>query len=90
MKHKIVLYNPDAVFYTMPLALLAVGSCLDPARYEICIIDGRLEDDPLDRVLEEIEDALCFGVTVLTGAPIHDALRITRATPAVVPTLELP
>ena len=37
---KIVLYNPRAVFFTMPLALLAVGSALDPARYDVRIIDG--------------------------------------------------
>jgi len=29
---KVVLYNPQAVFFTMPLALLAVGSELDPDR----------------------------------------------------------
>ena len=28
---KVVLYNPWAVFYTMPLALLAIGSELDPS-----------------------------------------------------------
>ena len=28
---KVVLYNPRAVFYTMPLALLAIGSELDPS-----------------------------------------------------------
>ena len=27
---KVVLYNPQAVFFTMPLALLAIGSELDP------------------------------------------------------------
>lgn len=30
MRHKVILYNPPAVFWTMPLALLAVGSALDP------------------------------------------------------------
>ena len=32
---KVVLYNPRSVFYTMPLALLAIGSELDPATYEV-------------------------------------------------------
>ena len=32
-RQKIVLYNPKAVFHTMPLALVALGSCLDPARF---------------------------------------------------------
>jgi radical SAM superfamily enzyme YgiQ (UPF0313 family) len=79
MKSKIVLYNPRAVFYTMPLALVAVGSALDRTRYEVVIVDARLERDPLGRLMEELRDALCLGVTVLTGDPIVDALATTRA-----------
>jgi len=78
-RHKVVLYNPRAVFFTMPLALLAVGSHLDPSRYEVVIIDGRLTEDPERAVREALEGALCLGVTVLTGAPISDALRVSRA-----------
>jgi anaerobic magnesium-protoporphyrin IX monomethyl ester cyclase len=76
---KIVLYNPRAVFFTMPLALLAIGSQLDPDLYEVVTIDGRLEPDPESAVLSQLEGALCLGVTVLTGAPIADALQISRA-----------
>ena len=38
---KVVLYNPRAVFFTMPLALLAIGSEFDPELYEVVIVDGR-------------------------------------------------
>ncbi len=86
-RHKVILYNPAAVFYTMPLALVAVGSNLDPARYDVRIVDGRLEEDPAKAVLAELDDALCLGVSVLTGAPIRDALRITRAAKAYRPGL---
>lgn len=86
-RRKVVLYNPRAVFYTMPLALLAIGSELDPARYEVVIIDGRLEPDAERRVLEALEGAICLGVTVLTGAPIADALRVSRAAKAAHPHL---
>jgi radical SAM superfamily enzyme YgiQ (UPF0313 family) len=75
---KVVLYNPQAVFFTMPLALLAIGSELDPERYEVTIIDGRLERDCEQAVLSHLDGALCLGVTVLTGGPISDALRISR------------
>src|SRR5580704_9885342 len=78
-KPRIVLYNPRAPFYTMPLALMAVGSALDRERYDVQIVDGRLERDPVARVLEATEDALCLGVSVLTGSPIRDALNVTRA-----------
>jgi len=84
---KIVLYNPRAVFFTMPLALLAIGSELDPEIYEVIIVDGRLEADPEGAVLSKIDGALCLGVTVLTGAPISDALKISRIAKRVRPDL---
>jgi len=78
-RRRVVLYNPRAVFHTMPLALLAVGSALDADRYDVHIVDGRLEADPARRVAELGGDAVCLGVTVLTGAPIRDAMMISRA-----------
>jgi len=79
---KVVLYNPKDVFYTMPLALVAIASELDPARYEIVIVDGRLEDDPEAALAARLEDALCLGVTVMTGAPIMEAIRAARVAKA--------
>lgn len=75
---KVVLYNPRAVFYTLPLALMAVASALDRRRFEPSIVDGRLERDPVARVIEATRDALALGVSVLTGAPLRDALEVTR------------
>lgn len=86
-RHKVVLYNPRAVFYTMPLALVAVGSHLDPERYEVVVIDARLEDDPERALLAQLDGALCLGVTVLTGAPISDAVAASRAAKAARPDL---
>src|SRR5690242_19609528 len=84
-RQKVVLYNPQSVFYTMPLALLALGSYLDPDQYEVRILDGRIDDELT--VLKECYDAICFGVTVLTGAPIHDALKMTRKVKARFPRI---
>jgi radical SAM superfamily enzyme YgiQ (UPF0313 family) len=86
-KAKILLYNPKAVFYTMPLGLLAVGSNLDSERFEVIIIDGRLEPDPLRALKPHLSEALCLGMSVLTGRPIHDALQISRAVKAARPDL---
>ena len=76
---KVVLYNPQAVFFTLPLALLAIGSELDPDVYEVVIVDGRLDPDAEKTVASHMATAVCLGVTVLTGAPISDALKISRA-----------
>jgi anaerobic magnesium-protoporphyrin IX monomethyl ester cyclase len=78
-RRKVVLYNPQAVFFTMPLALLAIGSELDPELYEVVTIDARLDPDAEQKVVQQLQGALCLGITVLTGAPISDALRISRA-----------
>jgi len=84
---KVVLYNPQAVFFTMPLALLAIGSELDPDIYEVVTIDARLDPDAKQAVLSHIGEALCLGITVLTGAPISDALLISRSAKRARPDL---
>ena len=86
-RHKVVLYNPQAVFFTMPLALLAIGSELDPDLFEVVTIDARLDPDAENTLLAQARDALCLGITVLTGAPISDALRISRAVKRAIPSL---
>jgi radical SAM superfamily enzyme YgiQ (UPF0313 family) len=88
-RRKVVLYNPQAVFYTMPLALLAIGSELDPDNYEVTIVDARLESDPMAALIASLKNALCLGVTVLTGAPIADALRMSRAAKQAYPDLPI-
>jgi radical SAM superfamily enzyme YgiQ (UPF0313 family) len=88
-RRKVVLYQPDCVFHTMPLALLAVGSHVDRSRFEVTVVDGRLERDPVAAVLARLDGALCLGVSVLTGAPIRDALRVSRAARARRPDLPI-
>lgn len=83
----VVLYNPTSVFYTMPLGPLAVASSVDRAEFDVRIIDGRLEADPLAAVLSCLDDAVVLGLSVLTGDPIRDALRVSRAAKARRPDL---
>ena len=92
-RRRVVLYNPRAVFFTMPLGLLAVGSHLDRSRHEVVVVDGRLETDPVEAVLSALQGAggegpePVLGVSVLTGAPIRDAVEVSRAAKARVPGL---
>lgn len=71
----------------MPLGLLAVGSALERSRFEVRIVDARLEADPLAALLLAAEGALCVGMSVLTGAPIRDALAAARVLKARHPSL---
>lgn len=86
-KPVVVLYNPRAPYLTMPLGLIAIGSALDRAAVDVVIVDGRLERDPVAVIAPLLPRALCLGVSVLTGAPIADALRVSRAVKARAPGL---
>jgi anaerobic magnesium-protoporphyrin IX monomethyl ester cyclase len=64
----------------MPLALLAIGSVLDATKYNVVIVDGRLEADSMIKINEALKNnGICFATTVLTGSPIKDAVKISRA-----------
>lgn len=77
MKKKVILYNPKAVFFDMPLALLAIGTQVYD-KYEVVIIDARIEEDPIGLLKNNIQDAIAIGVTSLTGAPLKDAIGFTK------------
>jgi anaerobic magnesium-protoporphyrin IX monomethyl ester cyclase len=81
----IVLYQPRDHDRVLPLGLLHVGSAL--AGQPVALVDGRLDLAPEARVAELAREALCVGVSVRTGAPIADALRVTRAVRAARPGL---
>lgn len=86
-KPKIILYNPLPVSFTMPLALMAIGSSLDRKLYDVVIVDARIEKNPHQMVLENLEGAICFGATILTGSGINDAREITQKVKAVAPRI---
>lgn len=86
-RKKIVLYNPHAVFFDMPLALLAIGTAIDASKYEVVIIDSRIEKNADELVLMHAKTALCFATTVLTGSPLKDALRMSEIVKRTYPQL---
>ena len=89
MKKKIILYNPTAVFFDMPLALLAIASSVDRTQYDVEIIDGRLASGTKERVSEAVKNAHILGLTVLTGSPISDALDVSRMAKRLNPNIKV-
>lgn len=77
MKPKVLLYNPRGESHILPLALIHLGSVLP--EFDVHVVDGRVELTPEATLAELSGDAVCLGVTVLTGKPILDALRASRA-----------
>lgn len=75
----VLLYQPRVEFFTLPLALIALGSALEDV--EVRVLDGRFQSE-VPRLDGEV---LALGVTVLSGRPITDALRFSAAFRAAYP-----
>jgi anaerobic magnesium-protoporphyrin IX monomethyl ester cyclase len=78
---KIVFFIPSfsSIEATAPLGLLAISTPLLQARYEVRIIDSTIAPDYRKRVLEEVRDALCLGISLVTGPMIRETVEICRA-----------
>ena len=62
---KIVFFFPSFASSdaTAPLGILAVATPLLRAGFEICLIDSTITPNYKKRVLEEVRDALCLGIS---------------------------
>jgi anaerobic magnesium-protoporphyrin IX monomethyl ester cyclase len=78
---KIVFFFPSfaSTEATAPLGILAVSTPLIRAGFEVCIIDSTITPDFQKKVLEECRDALCLGISLVTGPMIRETVAIARA-----------
>src|SRR5712664_3785740 len=78
---KIVFFFPSFASSdaTAPLGILAVATPLIRAGYQICLIDSTITPNYKQRVLEEVRDALCLGISLVTGPMIRETVEIARA-----------
>jgi anaerobic magnesium-protoporphyrin IX monomethyl ester cyclase len=88
---KVVLFLPPYAGKVLgpPLSLLSLAGSLREAGYEPCLIDGALDRDFSANVAREISDALCFGVSLLTGPMICDAVEMARLVRKLRPELPI-
>lgn len=77
-KNKIVLFASDLKYGGVPLSLLSITSLLDASKYDIRIITHMEYPDYKSEVLKQCDNALCFGVTCITGEPIKISLAISK------------
>jgi anaerobic magnesium-protoporphyrin IX monomethyl ester cyclase len=71
VRSQVALYQPAVEHFTMPLGLISVASTLTD-------VDVRVFDGRIDRRVPELTRPLLLGVSVVSGAPIADALRFSR------------
>src|SRR6202048_2969749 len=78
---KIVFFFPSFASSdaTAPLGILAVATPLIRAGYQIVLIDSTITPDYKKRVLEETRDALCLGISLVTGPMIRETVEIAKA-----------
>lgn len=81
---KIVLFFPAfaSTEATAPLGLLAVAAPLLNAGYQVSLVDSTITPNFKKKVLEEVTDALCLGVSLVTGPMIRETVDIARAVKA--------
>ena len=69
----------SSVEATAPLGILAISTPLLQAGYEVRIIDSSISPGYKKRILEEVKDALCLGVSVVTGPMIRETVEVAKA-----------
>jgi radical SAM superfamily enzyme YgiQ (UPF0313 family) len=81
---KVVLFFPAfaSAEATAPLGLLSIATPLLRSGYEVVLIDSTITPDFKQRVLEEVKDAICLGVSLVTGPMIRETAEISRAVKA--------
>ena len=79
MNDKVVLLYPsyDGPPLGPPLSLLSLASPLLETGFRVRVVDGAIE--PIEETLaKEIPDALCVGISFLTGSMIRGALTLSQ------------
>ena len=80
---KVLLYYPKTAgkgetrpLYTgLPLSVLSLASQLDPQRYEVMVVDGRLDNWDFGSICKWLDDSLvCVGISSMTSYQIKDGL----------------
>src|ERR1700744_6164047 len=84
---KVVFFFPafSSQEATAPLGILAVSTPLLRAGYEVKIIDSTITPNFQKRVLDDLKDALCLAVSLVTGPMIKETVQIPRAAKRLYP-----
>lgn len=86
---KVVLFYPayEGPPLSAPTCLLSLAASLREAEYEVVIIDAAIAPDYRARVERELANALCLGISVLTGPMIFGAIEVAQSVKKLYPNL---
>src|ERR1041384_7907552 len=88
---KVVFFFPafSSQEATAPLGILAVSTPLLRAGYQVKIIDSTITPQFQKRVIEELKDALCLAVSLVTGPMIRETGQSAREVKRIYPNLPI-
>jgi len=91
MTSKVVLFFPPYAGQPLgpPLSLLSLASPLLQEGFQVSIVDGSIDPDFKRTVAQEIKDALCVGISLLTGQVIRSAVEVARLVRQLRPDLPI-
>lgn len=86
---KVVFFFPafSSQEATAPLGILAVSTPLLRAGYEVKIVDSTITPNFQQRVLAELDHALCLAVSLVTGPMIRETVEMAREAKRLYPEI---
>ncbi|QNI37655.1 B12-binding domain-containing radical SAM protein [Edaphobacter albus] len=89
MSHKVILFYPPYEGQPLgaPLCLLALAATLRQNGFEPVIIDAAVVPQYKKAISETLADALCLGISVLTGPMIRGAIEVAKLAKSLHPNL---
>src|ERR1041384_1315555 len=91
VQKKIVFFFPafSSQEATAPLGILAVSTPLLRAGYQVTIVDSTITPNFQKRVIEELKDALCLAVSLVTGPMIRETVQMAREVKRIYPHMPI-
>src|SRR5581483_6047675 len=88
---KVLLFSPpyQGKVFGPPLGLLSLAASIREEGFTPVIVDGATTPKFLDVISKEVTDAFAFGISVLTGPMILDAVAASRVVRQVRPELPI-
>ena len=88
---KVILFYPpyDGPPLGAPLSLLSLAGTLREANFEVALVDAAIEPKYLDKIREHCKQAICIGISVLTGPMIRGAIEVAQFVKEHAPTVSV-
>ena len=89
MDKKVLLFFPSyrSIEAAPPLALLALAPIAEQRGLKVDIIDSTVQPDFRERIVQQLDNALCVGISIVTGPMIVEAIEVAKAVKAARPDI---